>query len=70
MTKQNYNKLLSQFNQLQSQNEFNLNEIEDQRGLINENENEKMDLRDQIAELNEKITELTSDIGGKQAEIG
>jgi cell division protein FtsL len=46
-----YNKLLSQFNQLQSQNDFNLREIEDCRKQISEQENEKMDLRAEIQDL-------------------
>ena len=50
-TKQNYSKLYTQYTTLQSQNDYNLREIEDLRKLISELENERIELRQENQEL-------------------
>jgi len=54
---------MSQYTQLQSQNDFNLKEIEEQREQINENEADKMDLRQEVSELTAEVGQMNAIIG-------
>jgi len=53
--KGNYNKLYAQFNSLQSQNDFNLRELEELRELVTQHEREKIELREQNADLSNEV---------------
>ena len=50
-----YDKLYSQFNQLQSKNSFNIKEIEELRAQLAEMEAENIELRENIGELNGEV---------------